>query len=133
VNVPDAVPSFFTLQRNDAGETVEFAYLALVPVQHPWEVFEKLKFGDFNDCPPTALLTAIFREWHGKYGAVPVVVTHDVIECLVARPPQTEADSTCLAMEQFVVCEDIVVQGVQSVRNLAQVLWRAPSWYFWWD
>ncbi len=130
---PDAELSFSTLRQWDSDEPIEFVHFALVSVKHPWEVFERLPFGGYNECPSPSLLSALFREWHSKFGAVPVAVTHEVVECLVARPPQNEADSWRLAVEQLVTCEDIVVQGTLSVRNLAKGLWRAPTWYFWWD
>ena len=53
--------------------------------------------------------------------------------CVVARPPQSEADSFELAVEQWLFCEDIVSQGCMPIRRLAIELSRKPKWFFWWD
>lgn len=107
--------------------------LALVRTSDPSECAAHLGFGGWNECPPPEVQVAVMRDWARRFGAVPAAMTNDVVEMHVARPPQTEADATALAREQYVFCEDIVTQGVQSVRRLAITLWRSPLWYFWWD
>lgn len=108
-------------------------HLSLVPVTRPHEVFLVEGFGGYNECPEPALLAAVFREWDATYGAVPCCLTHDVVECVVAKPPQTEEEAMTLAAQQWILCDDIVSQGTQSVRKLAIELWRSPTWFFWWD
>jgi hypothetical protein len=73
------------------------------------------------------------QEWFEQFGAVPAVIAGDVMECVVARPPTTEAQSLALAAQQWLFCDDIVSQGTMSVRTLAIGLWRQPKWFFWWD
>jgi hypothetical protein len=107
--------------------------LALVPARQPADVFAHLAFGGWNDCPPPPIQVAVFREWARRYGAVPATISNDTVECVVDRPPATEAEATALANEQFKFCEDIVSQGTESIRQLAINLWRAPYWFFWWD
>ena len=58
---------------------------------------------------------------------------HDLMELIVAQPPATRAAAERLALEQFLYCPDNVEQGARTLHNLAVSLWRAPSWYFWWD
>jgi len=130
---PDLEPVLLVMHDSDADRPVDSVCLSLVPVAHPWQAIQRLGFGGYNECPSPALLAALFREWHSSYGAVPAVITSDVIECFVARPPQTEAQAWKLAVEHWLTCEDVVSQETQSVRNLAKGLWRAPTWYFWWD
>ena len=38
-----------------------------------------------------------------------------------------------LAWEQFLFCEDIVSQGVETISNLGATLLNSPYWFFWWD
>ena len=38
-----------------------------------------------------------------------------------------------LAWEQYLYCQDIVVQGCETIANLAATLLNSPFWYFWWD
>lgn len=130
---PPGEPAFFTLRRDDSARAVKTAHLALVPVDHAWESIQRLGFGGFNECPRPSLLAALFREWQHRYGAVPVVITSDIIECFVARPPKTKAAASRLALEHWLTCEDLVMQGTMSVAGLARQLWRRPTWYFWWD
>ena len=129
----DPEPVFLTVHDADAEQPVDSVWLSLVPVAHPWQAIQKLGFGGYNECPSPALLAALFREWHTACGAEPAVITGDIIECFVARPPQTEAQAWKLAVEQWLTCEDVVSQGTQSVRNLAKGLRLSPTWYFWWD
>jgi hypothetical protein len=109
------------------------AVMLLVRLEHSYEVPAYLEFGGWNDCPPPEMQVAILREWRKEYGAIPVCMTHDVLECVVPRSPQTEGEAMKLAAEQWIFCEDIVGQGTQSIRALAMEIWKSPTWFFWWD
>jgi hypothetical protein len=109
------------------------AALSLIRVEHSYEVPAYLEFGRWNDCPPPELQVAALREWGNEYRARPACITGDVLGFVVVNRPQTEAQSMKLAAEQWIFCEDIVGQGTQSVRKLAMGIWRAPTWFFWWD
>lgn len=79
-------------------------------MKNPWEVFAYLPFGGWNECPDTAELMAIARYWLEQHGAVPAVITHDVLECALPAPvPEDQAME--LAMEQYAFCPDAVDQG----------------------
>jgi hypothetical protein len=107
--------------------------IALLELQHPQEAPAYLGFGGWNDSPMPELQVAMLREWHRAYGAVPIAITGDVMECVVDRPPQTESEAMALAAEQWIFCDDIVGQGTQTVRRLGIEIWRSPHWFFWWD
>ena len=108
--------------------------LAKIPVKNPWEIFAYLPFGAWNDCPDTPYLMAAAKHWYEKYGAVPAVMTHDVLEFVVPQPVSSEAAME-LALEQYGFCSDIVNQGPEdaTVGWLADVLRQSMVWYFWWD
>jgi len=106
--------------------------LAEVPVKNPWEVFAYLPFGGWNECPDTLDLMAVAKYWFELYGAVPAVITHDVLECMVPEPV-SEEQAKQLALEQYTFCPDIVEQGVGSVGALEKSLSVSTVWYFWWD
>lgn len=109
------------------------AYLVDVPCKEPWAVFAYVPFGEWNSVPSDAVLTAIFKSWYERFGAVPAYVGGDVIEFWVDRPV-TDAVAACeLAKEMYAMCPDNVDQGVGTVQNLAQALLNASTWYFWWD
>lgn len=57
--------------------------LAQIPVEHPWEVFAYLPFGNWNDCPDTPELMAVVKRWYERYGAVPAALSGDMLELLL--------------------------------------------------
>ncbi|POP44856.1 hypothetical protein CHU32_13260 [Superficieibacter electus] len=118
---------------HDEEQLCKEILLVKIPTRNPWELAAWVPMGGFNSCPSPAEQIAVFRWWYEQYGAIPVAVTHDVWEMSVSRPPQSDEDAEKLANEQFAFCEDIVTQGMESIRALASMLKNAPVWYFWWD
>jgi hypothetical protein len=114
-------------------EPLPVVTLSLLDLKHPYEAPAYLGFGGWNDCPTPEIQVAALRDWFQRFGAVPAAMTGDVMECIVSRPPENEADSLELAADQWLFCDDIVSQGTMSVRRLAIELWRQPQWFFWWD
>ncbi|MFD3445707.1 DUF4253 domain-containing protein [Microbacteriaceae bacterium 4G12] len=107
--------------------------IAKIPTDKPWEVAAWVPMGGFNDCPLPEEQVAVFKHWYEKYGAIPALVTSDVWELFVEKPPKTQEESENLAWEQFGFCGDIVWQGVGTVNSLAGTLINSSIWYFWWD
>ena len=107
-------------------------YLAYVPVSQPWEIFEKLPIGDWNDCPSANLIAQFCQSMYEKYGAVPAVISGDTLELVPTRRPEND-EAFELALEMYGFCSDIVTQGVGSVWALADNLKKSDVWYFWWD
>jgi hypothetical protein len=107
------------------------APIALVPTSHGWQVPAVLRLDTFY--APTAVHVAALRRWSAVYGAELVCLLPDTIEMRVERPPTTRSAALALAEEQYVYCEDIVIQGVQTIERLAAVLLNSPVWFFWWD
>ena len=111
----------------------EHVFLAKIPTDKPWEIPAYLRFGGWNECPGPEELVVVLRQWSQRYGVEIYSLSDDAMECTVARPPQTREDAMALAHEQFLVCNDIVSQGTESVALLAASLLKADAWYFWWD
>ena len=107
--------------------------IAEIPVKNPWEVFAWIPFGGWNECPDTPQLMSVVKHWSKKYGAIPAVITSDVMEITVPKPVADKKEALALAKEQTAFCSDIVFQGVNSVTALADLLTRSTVWYFWWD
>lgn len=116
-------------------EEEEFGQVAivLVPVKNPTDVFTQLTFGDWNDCPGDAEITAVLRRWNAGYGAVPFSFTSDAIELFLTKPVMDANDAKTLAFEQAYFASDVVDQGTETVANLAESLLGNPIWFFWWD
>lgn len=111
----------------------EQVMFSLVKVNHAYQAPAAVGFGGWNDCPAPEFLSAVLREWGSAYAAVPVSLAGDVMECIVDRPPLTPAAAFTLACQQWIVCDDIVSQGTETVDRLARAIWRCPTWFFWWD
>lgn len=110
------------------------ALLLEIPVEHPWEVIGYLPMGGWNECPAPEEMISICRYWYEKYGAVPAVFTHDVME-FYAPLGLNGADALETAKEHYAFCIDRVDQGTRTykISELAAGLARSTVWYFWWD
>jgi hypothetical protein len=108
-------------------------HVALVPTANGWEVPAFLMFGAFNDCPHPEDHVAVMKDWHDRYGAEVVAITHDIVETVVARPPRSRKKALELAREQYLYCKDIVDQGTETIDHLAATLLGGKVWFFWWD
>ncbi len=129
----DMPKGFFISLMNYKGEMESEIILAKIPTANPWELAVWMPMGGFNDCPKPAEQMAVFRYWYEKYGAIPALVSYDIWEMELSKPPVTNEECEQLACEQYAFCYDIVDQGVGSIRALASELRHATTWYFWWD
>lgn len=127
----EAINSFLGLWDYGSKQT-EAMILAEIPAEHPWEVFAWLPFGGWNECPDNMEQMAAAKYWYEEYGAVPGLMTCDILEYVLPAPVPRERASE-LAMEQYSFCADIVDQGVGTVGRLADGLAQSDHWYFWWD
>ena len=127
----EEISSFLSLKDYRSKETQPIV-LAEIPVKDPWEVFSWLPFGGWNECPAPEEHRAAAKYWFEEYGAVPAVMSMDILEYALPAPvPQERAMAA--AVEQYFFCSDIVEQGVGTVGALAGTLARSRFWYFWWD
>ncbi len=125
------IPEFLSLTDYQSKQT-QPVVLAEIPVKDPWEVFSYLPFGGWNECPAPEEHRAAAKYWYEQYGAVPAVMTPDIVEYALPAPvPQEKAME--VALEQYFFCIDIVEQGVGTVGALAGGLAKSKYWYFWWD
>lgn len=106
--------------------------LAQIPVQNPWEVFAYLPFGGWNECPDTEELMSVAKYWFNQYGAVPALLSSDVLEFTLPAPI-TKEQARQVALEQYGFCADIVDQGTQTISKLENILCQSKIWFFWWD
>ncbi len=106
--------------------------IGLMPTLNPWEAPALMGFGGWRSCPNPAEHSSVLRLWFERYGAEPIILTRDVLELRVTRPPHSSEAALELAGEQFAYCDDIVYQGTGTLEALAGTLVGAPTWYFWW-
>lgn len=127
----DAMNSFLGIVEYKTDKSEE-CILAKIPTENPWEVFAWLPFGGWNECPPNEEIMWIAKYWYEKHGAIPAVMTRDILE-FSAAPVRNEKAAAALALEQYAFCSDIVTQGVDTIGRLAGALMQSSTWYFWWD
>ena len=107
-------------------------FLASIPVENPWQIFEKIPFGAYNECPEPSIIAAFAKMAYEKFGAIPAVISADTLEFSVQRRPSAE-EALDLAWKMFLLCPDTVNQGHKSVYALADCLTKSGVWTFWWD
>lgn len=132
----EATHRFLSLRMNLLKQMLQKqapVLLAEIPTKNPWEVLAWIPFGGWNACPMPEEAMAVLKHWYEKYGAVPGCIGHDTLELYVPQPVGEGEAAMQLAQEQFMFCEDIVYQGVESVPALAKTLEQSTVWYFWWD
>lgn len=108
--------------------------LLKVPTTKPWEVVAYVPFGGWNECPAPEEMMAICKYWYEKYGAVPVTISHDIMEMHVPAPIGGE-EALQVAKEHFAFCSDRVFQGTETgtLTELAACIAASEIWFFWWD
>ena len=120
--------------KDFSGPTLgKSAFLSEIPCDQPWQVFAHYPFGGWNEVPFDQELTAVFKDWFDRFGAVPALISSDVIEFWLDQPVEDPAVAAKLAMEMFILCPDVVDQGTETVTALANSILGANVWFFWWD
>lgn len=107
--------------------------IGLAEITSDWQIFARLGYGGWNDCPPPHIHVALHRYWDQKYKTSILCLSNDVVESLVRAPVVDREDALDLAYEQHSYCYDIVEQGVGTIGKLASSLLNGRYWYFWWD
>jgi hypothetical protein len=131
---PDSSPHTELLGLRDHREKwYADVYIVLLPTREPWMACAFIGWGGWNACPNPEEHTALLRYWHQKYGAEPMLLSLDVLEARVSKPPTTRDAAMVLAREHFLYCGDIVEQGVGSLDALGATLLNGRFWFFWWD
>jgi hypothetical protein len=129
----DAEPiTTFSIPESTASRGLEPRVpVALVPTSSSWHVPALLRFEAGLAAP--AMHAAMAKHWHELYGAEIVGMLPDLVEMRVARPPTARDAALALAKEQYLYCQDVVVQGTQTIQALAAGLLNGTAWFFWWD
>ena len=107
--------------------------IGLVEASSDWQVFARLGYGGWNDCPLPHIHVALHRHWDQKYKTSILCLSGDVVETLVREPVSEKIEALELASEHYSYCYDIVEQGVGTLGRLASSLLNGRYWYFWWD
>jgi len=126
----DHYSSFLDYKTHQVVETILFE----VPTKNPWELVAYVPFGGWNECPEVEEMAAVCKYWYEKYGAVPVTISHDVLEMSVPSPV-VESEALELAKEHYAFTPDRVDQCTETdtLSEVVESLKVSKIWYFWWD
>jgi hypothetical protein len=108
-------------------------HIIVVPVSTGAEVPAYLHWGGWNACPKPEFHVAALRAWNSRTGAELVALNSDTMILHVTRRPESREEALDLAREQYVYCQDIVLQGTETLAPLAITLMTSDWWFFWWD
>jgi hypothetical protein len=115
------------------GRPLAKVNILLVSAKEGSEVAAQLRYGAWNDCPPSEYHVAMLRSWHERYGAELVSMGADTVELRVKQRPGTRDEALALAREHYAYCNDTVDQGTNDLATLAAILMVSDWWFFWWD
>lgn len=122
-----------TIVFDDDGRYKPRVHILLLPTSDDTEVPAYLRLGGWNECPAAEYHVAALRSWKSRFGATIVAANADTINMLVARRPADRDAALALVREQFLYCEDIVLQGTETLAPLAAGLMTSDWRFFWWD
>lgn len=105
-----------------------------VPTKNPWELVAYIPFGGWNECPTPDEMMAICKYWYEAYGAIPTIITHDVLEMKLPKPVD-EKMALEVAKEHYAFTPDRVDQGTVTgtLSEVAASIAVSKGWFFWWD
>ena len=128
---PSQTPlGYLDYRTNLPAETV---FIAILPTENPWEAPAYLRWGGWNANPPPEIHVVALKDWHDRYGAVPLVMSISVLELYAPSRPTDIEEAIALAKLHFFYCEDLIYQGLPDIGTLAADRMRTPFWFFWWD
>ncbi|CZR97166.1 MULTISPECIES: DUF4253 domain-containing protein [Clostridioides] len=125
--------NFSPITNIDIFQENNKVYIAKVPTIKPYEVFAYIPIGGFNDCPSDEEHIAVAKYWYEKYGAFPIAIGSDTVQYSAKNPIEDNKKFDDLCIELVLYCEDIIVQGYETLKVLKEVLQRSTIWLFWWD
>lgn len=130
---PEIMSDYTSLYDYSSGDVLE-TLLVEVPTTKPWEVVAYVPFGGWNECPSPEEMVKICQYWYEEYGAVPVTITHDVLEMSLPAPVGEEK-ALKAAKEHYAFTPDRVDQGTRTgtISEVAASVAVSDIWFFWWD
>lgn len=117
----------------DADALKPKIHIGLVESPVAWQLFARLGYGGWDDCPPPYVHVALHRRWTEKYKTSPVYISHDSVEMVAAAPVWKEGEALKLAAEHYAYSHNVVDKEAGTVGNLASALLGSKYWRFWWD
>ena len=119
-----------TVRGKKISASEEKIVLAKVPVKKPWEIFEKIPFGGFNECPPANVISAFCKMAHEKFGAVPFAISSDTLEFSLSRR-LTKSEALEFAEKLYYFCPN-VFEDDETLYEIANGISKSDFCFLWW-
>lgn len=117
---------------NDLYVLSDNIYLAMIPSEHPYDVFAYIPMGNFNECPNNDKLLAIFQHWYEEYGVIPAIITYDSVHIALSKP-LSDDEIEQLAEEILLLNLETQYSAYSTKEDLVKGLKHSKYWMFWWD
>lgn len=117
---------------NDLYVLSDNIYLAMIPSEHPYDVFAYIPMGNFNECPNNHELLAVFRHWYEEYGVIPAIITRDSVHVALSK---TLSDDEIEQLAEEILLLNMETQNFaySTKEDLVKGLKHSKYWMFWWD
>ena len=124
IGIIDKTPTSFCIIGDE--KTV----LAKVPVKKPWEIFEKIPFGGFDNCPPANVISAFCKMAFENYGATPFAISSDSIELFLPRQ-LTKQEAFEFAEKIYYFCPNVFADG-ETIYEIANGIAKSNFFFLGW-
>lgn len=132
-STPDSSPRLTVVTDILKRTFLPKVHIALLPTDDWTEIPAYLHWGGWNDCPAPEYHVAALRSWRDRYGVELVGLSSDTLNLTAKHTPKARDEALALAREQYVYCNDLIDQGLQTYSALAAALMANDWWFFWWD
>jgi hypothetical protein len=139
---PGLAPPQPESRESPAAFTAGAARLGLVSCRRPADAVAHAGWLGAINVTGAAQVSAVFRSWEDRFGAVLVGLSFATITLLVTRPPITDADALRVAAEIAAFCPDALWQPESpspsppreaTLESMSRRLVREPVWCLWFD
>ncbi len=103
--------------------------LALVPVEHPYEVFAWFPIGGFNWNPMPEYHLAFSKHLHESYGALPMTIHREYVEYYVPKPLY-DIKSIKKASQDMLIMD---FDNYEDIEVAAKMIYGKHIWPMWYD
>lgn len=130
---PVPAPGLAVARDLMSGQLYDRVHIVLLPTDDPAAIPAYLRWGGWNENPPSEYHVAALRSWGERYGAELIGLGPDTMNIRVASRTQSREGAVALAREQYTLCFDIIDQGFESLSALGAALTTNDWWFLWWD
>jgi len=104
--------------------------IAVLKTTDKFEILKSIGTDGINFDITNDSLISLIKDFDKKYSLELIGASGDWCEFIIHKEPK---DWTQFAKEVYKVCPDVVDQGTDTIKELANEMQRSKRLYFWWD